>query len=137
MADLPLCTHTKDDGSPCGAIPVHNTPYCYFHRKYYHPPALPGEVGYQAPLLESHESIQLALTHLYQSFLTGKVSLREANFAMGILRLASKTISSIEKAKKQGGDGRRASSTTSSLPNVGTDVQAPPDTSSADRKSVV
>ncbi|HVZ19314.1 MAG TPA: hypothetical protein VG897_19500, partial [Terriglobales bacterium] len=70
MNEIPTCTHIKDDGSPCNAIPVHNTPYCYFHRKFYQPPALPGDKNYQAPLLESHQSIQLAVTHLYQAFLS-------------------------------------------------------------------
>jgi len=87
MADIRTCAHTKDDGSPCEAIPVKNTQYCYFHRKFYQPAALPGERSYQSPLLESNEAITLAATHLYQSFLTGRIPLREAQFALNILRL--------------------------------------------------
>src|ERR1700759_4037854 len=101
MSDCKTCNHTMDNGQPCGAAAVRNTPYCYFHRKYYQPPALPGEKNYQAPLLESHESIQLALTQLYQSFLSRKIDMKEANFSLQILRLASKTIAAIEKSKKQ------------------------------------
>ena|SRR5579884_2800680 len=111
MSDSKLCTHIHDNGQPCEAFRVHDTPYCYFHRKYYQPPALPGERSYQAPLLESHESITLAATHLYQSFLTGRIPLREAQFALNILRLASKTVTAIEKKKKeeqkQNADGDR------------------------------
>ncbi len=73
MSELKLCSHTKHDGTPCQAIAVTNSPYCYFHRSYYKAPALPGDPKYAAPLLESHHSIQLALTDLYQSFLTRKI----------------------------------------------------------------
>ncbi|MGZ4789863.1 MAG: hypothetical protein ACXVZX_15190 [Terriglobales bacterium] len=111
MPEIRTCNHMKDDGSPCNAIPVHNTPYCYFHRKYYNPPALPGDKNYQAPLLESHHSIQLALTHLYQAFLSKKIDMKEANFGLQILRLASKTISAVEKTNKEKCDGRRSPST--------------------------
>ncbi len=122
MANIQTCNHTKDDGSPCNAFPVGGTPYCYFHRKFYNPPALPGDAKYQAPLLESHASIQIALTHLYQAFLAKKIDMKEANFGLQILRLASKTIAAIEKAKKEEekkqtdvrrpqADGRRSPST--------------------------
>ena len=97
MSQVRTCTHIKDDGTPCQAIPVHNTPYCYFHRKYYHPPALPGDKNYQAPLLESHQSIQLALTHLYQAFLSKKMDMKEAQFGLQVLRLAAKAITEVEK----------------------------------------
>ncbi len=101
MNQIASCEHVKDDGSPCNAIPVKNTPYCYFHRKYYQPAALPGDKNYQAPLLESHASIEIALTHLYQSFLAKKIDMKEAQFGLQILRLASKTIAAIERNKKQ------------------------------------
>jgi len=101
MKQIPACTHIKDDGQPCNAIPVKDTPYCYFHRKYYNPPALPGDKNYQAPLLESHASIQIALTHLYQAFLTKKIDMKETQFGLRILQLASKTIMAMEKAAKQ------------------------------------
>ena len=118
MSDTNLCSHIHDNGQPCAAFRVQNTPYCYFHRKYYQPAALPGERNYQAPLLESHQSITLASTHLLQSFLTGRVALREAQFALNILRLASRSITAIERANKEKeqkqqdqGDGRRSPST--------------------------
>ena len=98
---LPLCTHIKDDGQPCGAIAVKGTPHCYFHRRFFAAPALPGESQYLPPLLETHHSIQLALTDLYQAFLTRKIDLREARFSLQILRLASRTICAIEKSQAQ------------------------------------
>jgi len=101
MANIRNCEHTKDDGSPCGAVPVHNSPYCYFHRKFYNPPALPGEPNYVAPLLESHESIQLAATHLYQSFLSRKMDSKQVALALNILKLAAKSIATVEKARKR------------------------------------
>ncbi len=114
MANTQACNHTKDDGQPCNAFPVGGTPYCYFHRKFYNPPALPGDKNYQAPLLESHASIQIALTQLYQAFLSKKIDMKEAQFGLQILRLASKTISAIERAakeeKKEKTDGRRSPS---------------------------
>lgn len=100
MAGIRSCSHIKDDGSPCEAIPVHNSPYCYFHRKYYQPEALPGEPKYIAPLLESHEAILLAVTQLYQAFLSRKLDMKEANFSLQILRLASKTVTAIAKVTK-------------------------------------
>lgn len=96
---IKLCAHVKHDGSPCQAIPLHDSPYCYFHRSYYKAAALPGDPKYQVPLLESHHSVQLAVTDLYQSFLTGKIGLKEARFALQLLRLASKTIIEIERTK--------------------------------------
>jgi len=101
MANIRNCEHTKDDGSPCGAVPVHNSPYCYFHRKFYNPPALPGEPNYVAPLLESHESIQLAATHLYQSFFSRKMDSKQVALALNILKLAAKSIATVEKARKR------------------------------------
>ena len=111
MSDIRTCDHTKDDGSPCGAIPVKGTPYCYFHRKYYNPPALPGDRNYIAPLLESHHAIELALTHLYQAFVAKKIDMKEAQFGLQILRLASKTITAVEKTSREKCDGRRLPAT--------------------------
>ena len=101
MNTIKTCTHIKDDGSPCAAIPVHNSPYCYFHRKFYNPPALPGDKNYQPPLLESHHSIVLATTQLYQSFAARKIDMKEARFSFQILRLAATAIAAIEKAAKE------------------------------------
>ncbi len=101
MNKFPACAHIKDDGQGCNAIAVKGTPYCYFHRKYYQPAALPGEKNYQAPLLESHASIQIALTQLYQAFLAKKIDMKEAQFGLRILQLASKTITAMEKAERQ------------------------------------
>ena len=101
MNEIPKCAHVHDDGQPCQAIPVKGTPYCYFHRKYYNPPALPGDKNYVAPLLESHHAIELALTHLYQAFVAKKIDRKEASFGLQLLRLASKTISAIEKQKRE------------------------------------
>jgi len=103
MSQLKLCAHTKHDGSPCQAIAITDSDFCYFHRSYYKAPAFPGDAKYQAPLLESHHSIQLALTDLYQSFLTGKLGFKEAQFALRLLRLASKTITEIERNAKSNG----------------------------------
>ena len=97
----PICSHIKDDGQPCNALPVKGSSYCYFHRQYHQPTALPGDRNYQPPLFESHASIQIAVTHLYQAFAAKKIDLREANFLLHILRLASKTILAIEKAHKE------------------------------------
>ena len=101
MNEIPQCKHIHDNGQPCQAIPVKDTPYCYFHRKYYLPEALPGDKNYQVPLLESHASIEIALTHLYQAFLAKKIDMKEAQFGLQIIRLASKTIAAMEKAAKQ------------------------------------
>lgn len=143
MSEEKLCTHTHDSGQPCQAFRVHGSTYCYFHRKFHQPTAVPGERGYQAPLLESHESIQLATTHLYQSFVTGKIPLSAARFALNLLRLASKTTFAIEKnrkeeekkkqeEKRQEEDGRRS-------PSTGKDkstVEQPPSEAPANPPSV-
>ena len=107
MKDIPTCTHIKDDGSPCSAIPVKGTPYCYFHRKYHNPPALPGDKNYVAPLLESHHAIELALTQLYQAFLAKKIDMKEAQFGLQVLRLASKTIAAVEKADREAAGAKK------------------------------
>jgi len=125
MADIRTCAHTKDDGSPCEAIPVKNTQYCYFHRKFYQPAALPGERSYQSPLLESNEAITLAATHLYQSFLTGRIPLREAQFALNILRLASKTVAAIERKKREEAKEERSGAPKKAASGSG--AGAPPD----------
>ena len=99
---LKLCTHVKSDGAPCQAIAVTDSPYCYFHRKHYHPAGMPGQRNYRVPLLESHHAIQLAATDLYQSFVTGIIPLPEARFALQVLRLASRTVTEIERdARKE------------------------------------
>ena len=129
----PICTHVKDDGTACNALPVKGSSYCYFHRQYHQPSALPGDRNYQPPLFESHASIQIAVTHLYQAFAAKKIDMREANFLLHILRLASKTILAIEKAhkeeKKQSDrekerNGRRSPSTGQS--ELSSPVQAEP-----------
>jgi len=102
---LKLCAHTKHDGTPCQAIALTDSNYCYFHRCYYKAPALPGDRTYKAPLLESHHSVQIAVTDLYQSFLEGKIGYKEARFALQLLRLASKTITEIERNARQNPTG--------------------------------
>ncbi len=111
MNHIPTCAHIKDDGQGCNAIPVKGTPYCYFHRKYYQPAALPGEKNYQAPLLETHASIQIALTQLYQAFMAKKIEMKEAQFGLRILQLASKTILAMEKAARQAAKEKEQSKT--------------------------
>jgi len=56
------------------------------------PPALPCDKTYRAPLLESSHALQLALTQLYQSFLSRKIDLKESTFALRVLHLAAKTV---------------------------------------------
>ena len=116
MSQLKLCAHTKTDGTPCQAIPVHDSPYCYFHRSYYKAPALPGQRNYRVPLLESHQAVQLAVTDLYQSFLSGTIGFKEAKFALQILRLASKTITEIERNAKAA-DRERAGVVACAMPS--------------------
>ena len=118
MSQPKLCAHLKSDGTPCQAIPIHDSPYCYFHRNYYKAPHLPGQRSYKVPLLESHHAIQLAATDLYQSFVSGLIPLKEARFALQLLRLASKTIIEIERNAKDA-DRVRATEGAPFQPSVG------------------
>jgi len=101
MNDLKLCSHTHDDGRPCQAIAVHQSPFCYFHRKLHQPSALPGDRHYQPPFFDSHASLQIAATHLYQAFLAGKLDLKSVTVMLNLLRLASKELTAAERQRRQ------------------------------------
>ena len=101
MNDLKLCSHTHDDGRPCQAIAVHQSPFCYFHRKLHQPSALPGDRHYQPPFFDSHASLQIAATHLYQAFLAGKLDLKPVTVMLNLLRLASKELTAAERQRRQ------------------------------------
>ena len=100
------CNHVMENGQPCGAEAVRHRPYCYQHRNNYNSPDLPGDPNYRAPQLTSYEAVLAAANHLYQSFMSKKLDLRQTSLASKILKQAAHALDAIARRDRPTADPR-------------------------------
>ena len=82
------CNHTMDSGRPCGSPPLHGKPFCYWHYRLRQDFSVPGTPGYRAPLLESPNSVLVALNHVYVAQARNLIDSRLARNLQSTLRIA-------------------------------------------------
>lgn len=91
----PFCHHVKANGDLCGAVPLQNEKFCYFHmltreRLRRQRQAFQRRKALQFGVLEDQDSIQLALGDLANAVLAGAVDLRKGFLVLQTLQTASK-----------------------------------------------
>src|SRR5689334_1615523 len=96
---VPICEHIHDTGSRCGSPAVNNSQLCFFHQR--------GRQGfyrdknrtltYDFNVLESAESVQLAVTHISHALVIGVIDSHTANALFRGLALVLRTLKIKEK----------------------------------------
>jgi len=86
------CQHIKDNGIRCGSPAVSGRMYCHFHFRATDELSSPGDPGYVLPVLDTEQSIQIALQQMTRSLLSGKLSERKAGVMMSAIRTAAQLI---------------------------------------------
>ena len=87
-----ICEHIKDDGVRCGGPALRGQPFCRFHVRLTEPGVSPGEDGYTLPLLETAQSVQIALQQMMTALLSGKLSERKAAVMLSGIKAAAALI---------------------------------------------
>ncbi len=84
-----ICEHIKDDGARCGGAVVRGECFCRFHVRVTDHQLSPGEPGYTLPVLETEQSIQIALQQMMAALLSGKLSERKAAVMLSGIKAAA------------------------------------------------
>ena len=86
-----ICEHIKDNGFRCGAPALIGDIYCRYHVKV-RTTISPEDAMYELPILETEQSVQIALQHLMRGLLSGKLSEKKAKVMMTGINTAAKLL---------------------------------------------
>jgi hypothetical protein len=86
-----LCEHIKDDGIRCGQPALQGDIYCRFHVRVRSTVSLADQM-YELPILETEQSVQIALQHMMRDLLSGKLSEKKAQVMMTGINTAAKLL---------------------------------------------
>jgi len=84
-----ICEHIKDNGAQCGAPALVGERYCRFHFRVTSDSTSPGDPGYTLPLLETEQSVQIALQKTMAAVISGKLSERKAAILLSGIKAAA------------------------------------------------
>jgi hypothetical protein len=76
---VPLCEHIKDDGNRCGSPARGGKHFCHYHLRMQQSAARHGKFGLDVLALESTESVQIAVTHIFRALAEDAIDTRKAN----------------------------------------------------------
>ena len=96
----PTCNHTMDSGRPCGSPPLHGKPFCYWHHRLRQDFSVPGTPNYRPPLLESPNSVLIALNHVYIAQARNLIDPRLARNLQSTLRIALQCFRQLDQPDK-------------------------------------
>jgi len=91
MKGCKVCEHIKDDGVRCAGAALAGEIYCRFHIRV-RTTVPPEDAAYELPVLETHQSVQIALQHMMRSLLAGKLSEKKAKVMMTGINTAAKLL---------------------------------------------
>ena len=83
-----LCEHIKDDGIRCGGPALSGESFCRFHLRV-RTNVPPQDSLYELPVMETVQSVQIALHHMTRALLSGKLSERKAAVMMSAIKTAA------------------------------------------------
>ncbi|MGZ4789295.1 MAG: hypothetical protein ACXVZX_12315 [Terriglobales bacterium] len=86
-----LCEHIKDNGVRCGGAALSGEVYCRFHVRA-RTTMSATDAMYELPILETEQSVQIALQQLTRALLTGQLSERKAAVMMSAIKTAANLI---------------------------------------------
>ena len=87
-----VCEHVKDNGVRCGSPALAGERLCHFHLRVYDVQTSPADPSYDLPILETEQSVQVALQQMMRALLTGKLSERKAAVMLAGIKAASALI---------------------------------------------
>jgi len=86
-----ICDEIKDNGVRCGQPALTGERYCRFHLRV-HAFVSPEDQMYELPILETEQSVQIALQHLTRGILSGRLSERKAKVMLAAIKTAAQLI---------------------------------------------
>ena len=86
-----LCEHIKDNNVHCGQPALNSERYCRFHLRV-RTTVSPEDQMYELPILETEQSVQIALQHVTRGILSGRLSERKAKVVMSAIKTAAQLI---------------------------------------------
>jgi len=86
-----ICDHIKDNGVACTQPALTGERYCRFHLRV-RTTVSPEDQMYELPILETEQSVQIALQHVTRGILSGKLSERKAKVVMSAIKTAAQLI---------------------------------------------
>ena len=95
----PQCNHIMSDGMKCKSPALKRQSYCYFHHRYNQrqrrrvqlggPVGTNQNTGIEMPVIESWETIQIAIQEILESIIDSRVDPKRAGLMLYALQLAS------------------------------------------------
>lgn len=86
-----VCDHVKDNGVVCNQPAISGERYCRFHVRV-RTTTSPEDQMYELPILETEQSVQIALQHVTRGILSGNLSERKAKVVMSAIKAAAQLI---------------------------------------------
>ena len=86
-----VCEHIKDNGIRCGQPAVSGEVHCRLHLRA-RTTMSPTDAMYELPVLETDQSVQLALQQLTRAVLSGKLSERKAAVLLAAIKTAANMV---------------------------------------------
>jgi hypothetical protein len=100
------CDHVLTNGQVCGAIPLRDSKFCYWHHKarFRHrhndhiagPISMEGNSGLALPLLEDPNAIQLSIQEIMQAILDRRLDPKRAGLLLYSLQLACSNVRNLQ-----------------------------------------
>jgi len=84
-----ICEHIKDDGVQCGGFAISGDRYCRFHQKIQSDKVAPSDLAYDFPVLETEQSIQIAIMQMMRGVLKGRITERKAAIMLSGIKAAA------------------------------------------------
>src|SRR5271168_2553201 len=101
MDNVPRCQHIKMNGTQCGSPALRNRRQCFFHERIRRERAriakdMSAQRGFDLPLLEDANSVQVALMKVIQMLGSGRMDHKTAGLVLYALQTASVNLRNAE-----------------------------------------
>jgi len=87
-----ICEHIKDNGIRCGSPALAGERLCHFHIRIYDVQTSPEDPNYNLPVLETEQSVQIALQQMMRGLLSGKLSEKKSKVMLSGIKAAAALI---------------------------------------------
>ena len=84
-----LCEQIKDNGIRCGAPALRGERYCRFHVRMHDQSVEVEDPNYDLPVLETEQSVQIALQQMMRGLLSGKLSEKKGKLMLAGIKTAA------------------------------------------------
>jgi hypothetical protein len=95
-----LCEHIKDNGVRCGSPALSGEHYCHFHSRARREVMSAANPSYNLPILDSEQSLQVAIMELMRGLLNGDLGERKAAVMLSAIKAAGSILRHNEKPRE-------------------------------------